>query len=384
MLSSDQRKYWGFLIFQRYVQDVPKGFIHIIFGKNYIRCLVNQLSYRGTYLHLMARRSLDAICQRVSTEPEVATIIVDVLLASKGYESFDNIMKSNMLEKILAQVDFKTIQTVIPLFEHWILQPRTQDEKTASVRRQAVADVLLTFVRPRSTQDDLERIDIDSTLSQVLAIFTKLAYFRTREEAVISNAFPEPSISPRTREMFKSKITSSLTNLSKKDSDASHHSYNIVRNIRTWEKNNEFISAVFEGEDVSSESIQRAWRTLREIHSEEQSADSRHRANLKGFKLLYSIIILQVYNGEADALNILDEVQDCYTSLSRPGDKEQDPSSEVLIEILLSLVSRQSQLYRRIAQHVFGTFASYINAEGLRSMLKVSFRNLASHLLVDH
>ena len=376
MQSSDERKHGGFHILQRYIEDAPKHFIRVILSSNCIRCLLNQLSNREAYLHRMASQSLDAICRRASKDPEVATVFIENLLAPKGYENFDNIIRTDVLGRILAQVDFNTIRTTIPLFERWILRPQTQIERTAFMRRQSIIDVLLRITRPRPKpiQDNSKRTGtgFHSVISEILVFLTRHSYFQSQGSADDVDAVPEPSISPKTRTMFQTKILSCLTNISTIGSDASHHPYDVISNIRLWEKQNDLIPVVFEEDDISSGSIKRAWKTLRKLHSEEESANPGHKFNLQALKMLYSIVVLQVYNGEADAVNILNDLQDCYTRLSKCGSKERDPGSEILVGILLSLVSRPSLLYRRIAQYVFEAFAPSINAEGLHSLIEVS------------
>ena len=320
----------------------------------------------------MARQNLDAIFLRVLEEPEIATVIIGELLAPQGQENFNIIIQNDMFERILSQLDFRTMRTILPLFDRWILRPHAPDEKTALSRRQIVIDILLGVLRPRPVQNNSNRTDIEhhSMASQFLATLTRHAYFQSREDKDSLDAIPEPPFSPATREMFKSRILSCLTNLSIKGSDACHP-YDAVCNIHKWEKQSDLTSAVFEEDDISSRSIRRAWRALRKIHSQEQSADPGRSTQLKAFKLLFSTAVLQVYNGDADAVNLLDEVQDCYKSLIKRTHKEQNHGSEILVEILLSLVSKPSLLFRKTAHNMFETFASFINAEGLQSMCKV-------------
>ena len=310
---------------------------------------------------------------RVLKEPEVATAIIGALLAPQGHDNFILIIQNDLFERILSQVDFRTMRTILPLFDRWILRPHAPDEKTALSRRQVIIDILLGVLRPRPIQKNSHRTDTEhhSVASQFLATLTRHAYFQIREDEDSLDAVPEPPFSSATREMFKSRILSCLTNLSIKGSDACYP-YDAVCNIHKWEKQSDLISAVFEEDDISSKSIRRAWKALRKIHSQEQSVDPERTTQLNAFKLLLSTAVLQVYNGDTDAVNLLDEVHDCYKSLIKRAHKGQNHGSEILVEILLSLVSKPSLLLRKTAHDVFETFASFINAEGLQSMSKVS------------
>ena len=95
---------------------------------------------------------------------------------------------------------------------------------------------------------------------------------------------------------------------------------------------------------------------------------------LSSFELLYSLVILQVHSGETDALGVLDELKICYNkvikSRSSPTDGDVD-ASEVLVEILLSFLSKPSVLLRKLATQVFGSFVDRITGRGLEAMFGV-------------
>lgn len=84
--------------------------------------------------------------------------------------------------------------------------------------------------------------------------------------------------------------------------------------------------------------------------------------------------VLQVYNGDADAVSMLDELEFCYSKFV--GDKkskkeETSDASDTLVEILLSFASKQSQLFRRMSEQVFGAFADKVTETGLESLISV-------------
>lgn len=71
---------------------------------------------------------------------------------------------------------------------------------------------------------------------------------------------------------------------------------------------------------------------------------------------------------------MLEELDFCYTKIF--GDKkskkeEASDASDALVEILLSFASKQSQLFRRMSEQVFGAFADSITENGLESLTSV-------------
>lgn len=98
--------------------------------------------------------------------------------------------------------------------------------------------------------------------------------------------------------------------------------------------------------------------------------------------------VLQVYNGDADAVSMLDELEFCYTKFMGDDSKKKDTSdaSDALVEILLSFASKQSQLFRRMSEQVFGAFADQVTENGLESLISVcnlTYFCLYLHLTLD-
>ena len=89
-------------------------------------------------------------------------------------------------------------------------------------------------------------------------------------------------------------------------------------------------------------------------------------------KLLYSLVIFQVYDGFEDGLAVLSEIDDCFDKTFGKHHKNVKASSEILVEVLLSLVSKPSLLLRKLSQQVFTAFAGDVSAGGLWLLLDVS------------
>lgn len=84
--------------------------------------------------------------------------------------------------------------------------------------------------------------------------------------------------------------------------------------------------------------------------------------------------VLQVYNGDVDAVSMLDELEFCYSKFvggKKSKKEETSDASDTLVEILLSFASKQSQLFRRMSEQVFGAFVDKVTATGLESLISV-------------
>lgn len=93
--------------------------------------------------------------------------------------------------------------------------------------------------------------------------------------------------------------------------------------------------------------------------------------------------VLQVYNGDADAVSMLDELEFCYSKfVGKESKDEETDASDALVEILLSFASKQSQLFRRMSEQVFTAFADKVTENGLDSLVSVCHPPLPDSQLI--
>ena len=318
---------------------------------------------------------MKVIHSRVEKEPQIAPVVIMALMGPSVQINFDFLTKTKTVEKLLAcvQVD-ALIDTVIPFFTDLLLHPRVNDETVARTRRQQIADQMVAIVRsiPSTREANAASATYHDAISTILAPFVKLGFFQiVAQEAPINR--PEPPISNASRQMFQSRISSCLTHLISRTVNPASHPYDIVCAIRHHEQVDDETKSVFEADDSIRKVMHQAWKILDTLHAKEHSAPVARKSYIHAFELLYSLTILQVYSGDADAVSLLDELKQCYDSLVRHKSKDgREGGSEVLTEILLTLVSKPSLLFRRLAQQVFSACTSSMTVNGLQSMFKVS------------
>lgn len=79
--------------------------------------------------------------------------------------------------------------------------------------------------------------------------------------------------------------------------------------------------------------------------------------------------ILQIYNGESEAVEMLEELNNYVEGLLQGA--SFDKGSATVVEILLSFVSKPSQLFRQLGYRISTSCAWAIDETGLQSMIKV-------------
>ncbi|KAJ5585498.1 uncharacterized protein N7459_005298 [Penicillium hispanicum] len=367
--SSEERKFWGFLLFNKVLNDGSLQQASHVFTKNLVRCMMNQLAVEDRYLHRMAVKASKAIQARVSKEHSFAAAAVRGLMGTGGAVNFDQATKTKTVEKIVADADHDALQEIVPLFEQLIRRPGTSDDKVAASNRQYLAGLLLSIVRAKaSTGNDDSEDDYQSILEQILSIFVRSAYFMDNGSGPTA---PEPALSQATQELLRNRINSSLNSLLSSQKYAATIPYAVVRQIRDGAKSEEYGKFIINMDDKLQDSVKTAFKSLKKLSSKEKKGET---SSIAAFKLLYSMTVLQVYNGDADAVSMLDELEFCHAKfLGEQDSKKGDTSdaSDALVEILLSFASKQSQLFRRMSEQVFGAFADQVTANGLESLISI-------------
>jgi hypothetical protein len=91
----------------------------------------------------------------------------------------------------------------------------------------------------------------------------------------------------------------------------------------------------------------------------------------EGFILLYSLTILQVYNGEGDAVMMLDDLDISRKAMLKKAKDTTEEGSDVFVEIVLSFLGNPRTLFRKIGEEALSIFASEISAAGLSSLTDI-------------
>ncbi|KAF7182957.1 hypothetical protein CNMCM7691_002701 [Aspergillus felis] len=363
--SSDERKYWGFLVFIKVINECPLQLASHVFTKNLVRCLTNQLAVEDRYLHRMAVKASKSIQARVAKDPEFAAASVIGLMGSAGSVNFDQATKTKTIEKTVVEANVDALKQIVPFFEKLIASPGTDDAKAAAASRQSLAGLLLSIVRSRASASDESQDGLQAVLEQILFTFVRFGYFMPKDDAAV-----QPALTEQSQELFRNRISSCLNSLIANRKYATTLPYAVVRKIRDAAKSEEYGKFIINMDDTLRDSVKTAFKSLKKLCSMEKNEVS----GVEAFKLLYSMTILQVYNGDADAVSMLDELDFCYTKFlgdKKSKDDEASDASDALVEILLSFASKQSQLFRRMSEQVFGAFADKVTENGLESLVSI-------------
>lgn len=256
--SSEERKYWGFLVFMKVLNEASIDVAGQIFTQNFMRCLMNQLAVEDRYLHKIAVKAAKSIQARTSKEPDFAYPALCGLMGPRGAVNFDQITKVKVVEKIVADISHTAIKQLMPFFEGLIVKPEA-DDKAAASRRQLIANFLQTIVKAFMTsakEDDSD--ELDSAVQVIILTLARYTYF--------SSDTAKPPISDATRALFRNKIMASLNIIISNQKRPSDIAYKVVQKIRDMEETGDSGKSIIDMSDSISESVHSAFKTLKKIN----------------------------------------------------------------------------------------------------------------------
>ena len=221
------------------------------------------------------------------------------------------------------------------------------------MRRQLLGDYILNIIRRFSMVDE----------SKSRSWVKKAALPQLANIAYCQETNCQPALSEKTRILFQNRLMSAFAHVLA-DTNGYSYSCDLLQSFSP--------DAVQMDDDIAA-ARNRAISTMEKILKKSKKASNEEKAPLQALALLYSLAKFQLYNGEPEAVSILEELKICYDKLIRH--KHHDDSdldgSEVLVELLLSFISKPSALLRKVAQQVFSAFMVDITADGLKLMSNV-------------
>lgn len=419
--SSEERKFHGFLLLIKMFnllisapQYIPTLLPHL-FTKNLLRCTINHLSDPSRYLHKSAAKTISTIQQLASAQPQAIPLILRGLILGNGTTGFDRLTKTKTVEKLLTLVggNENALKEVVEIFRDIIVTPPIikakkgdeeqdgvsaedddNDEEKENVKaakreeeskRQWAADQLLLLIRSGKGKKH------DSWTAMVVELFAILGHFDIEQiyggaESVVARAVgskvPTPKISEPNKSMFRARLASVLGHLLNLEGEEIGDTwpYRAVKVIQ------ETIAAgaalAMEFDEHIETAVRSGWEKLETIRAKRAKIISggnekgnKERGSevsqLQAFELLYSLVLLQTYNGDSDAVELLQELEVCYGKImkdatasegkKKKAQKETAPDdsvdvSAILVDLILSFLAKPSVLLRKIAGSVWSSF----------------------------
>ncbi|OAA48714.1 DNA polymerase V family protein [Metarhizium rileyi] len=353
--ATDGQKFKGFMVFQKMLEvlvEVPSK-LQSLFSRNFMSCLVNQASKEDRYLHRAATKALKSIEAVVSAHPSSLAPVLANLLGKYGVYNFDQRTSGKTVDKLFQNINEDNVKAVLAVIRQPIKSLNKKEIADAqSITRTYVdylAKILNTFASAPSTDDEAE--GTQGSFGPVLRELAGLAYAKPKD-------IPQDALTEQIRELCRSRLESSLAKLARSSRDFAVFC-EAVASIDSSAKN-----MAPEIKEAMNDALARMGKLLKRKPKTQSEKDAAH-----GLAMLHAISVFQLYNEDPDAMEVLDDLSQFYDRLkpekaSKNG-QQREGSSELLVEILLSMVARPSSLMRQVSQQVFEAFTSQISVEGL-------------------
>lgn len=363
--ASNERKALGLQIVSLGIATAPKDVISCIFSPNVMRCIINHRAEADRYLHEAAKGPLLQIVTRSKSESEAVPPIFKALLSERGAIDFDKLTKTKTVDELLKRAKGDGLKECLKIICDLIVHPGSEEASQVENRRRMLADMMLAMVRNKQADEDSDVSANKRIIQSWMSILLALVNFAYGGPSAGTNK-ADPPLSEATQEVFRGRLMSCLTHTlsSRMDLDFIVPEA-VVTAVQEVDKTS-FSGLRTKADKQILKVVKKAHATLAELNGLEKKKKGGEKAALRAFKALFALSLLQAYNGEADVIGVLEDLEMAYDSWQNSTD-----AATMLVEILLSFISKPSAVYRKFAQQVFGAFASQISEDGLQSMLDI-------------
>ncbi|KAI9680273.1 MAG: DNA-directed DNA polymerase [Bathelium mastoideum] len=358
--ASAERKSLGLQLLSSTITTCPAWAISSILSRNIMRCIVNHRSDSQRLLHAAAKTPLDKIKNRVLSQPETSGPLLNALFFSTQTVNLDGLTKTKTIGDVLQEVDAQFLPEILDHIENLVVEHsgRHQELSDPDTNRRGFADMLLALVRGRS-------INLDEEWPRHLyEMLLKLSYF----DQVTS---PRVPISKTVRDIFRSRLLSCINHMVSSGAMASRICFDVISCLKQT-RDNEDYTALLQADASIELSLNRAIETVDTMNQQVSSneAASSQSPILNAFACLYTMTILRVYNEEPDAVSMLEEIDTAYRAVGE-SKGSVDEAFDLLVEVLLGMVSKQSALSRKLAEQAFAVIAPQLTHSALESMFDI-------------
>ncbi|KAH8550146.1 DNA polymerase phi-domain-containing protein [Umbelopsis sp. PMI_123] len=404
--TSHERKYWGFQLVEKAMTHVPTEQIVFVFTDNFMRTFINNMSSEDRFLSKAARHTMQEIEQLCTKDSNIGFGLIAQLVGKYGNQKFDKAVRSKMIDSLLTNMDVAGIKSYITFLTKCFLAPEesNNDPVRAEGQRTWVAEQVVGLIRNTKVPKDEEWISLVLEFLFVHAFFDVV---KNGSKVSKANTQPTPALSPATRTVCRDRFFAILGELStmppvakvaelggsvlktrKLNGTMNNGEFwadHAVQRYRALEKDTKHYKNIVEFDEESSQAKKDAFKTIEKIKADiaKSGADQFNSQN-RAFELLFLHLILQQLTDPQESNDVLGELQSCYQkvfhapkstkkSKAKEEDEDEPQPVEVLIDILLSFLSKSSALLRNLAEQVFEIFSDKLTKKALHLMLEELF-----------
>ncbi|KIW73347.1 hypothetical protein PV04_01477 [Phialophora macrospora] len=402
--SSTERRAWGFGVWRKVFETAPRGVLLHTFTPQATRRLADALKGSERLLRKSAERVTQSIQIRLTDPapwPEAGTVAASymrALLQSVSYGDFDQITKSKTLQNLIDVLSPRVLCHVKLTLGKFVTEiSRQEDGKaTLSLQKSAVA-IQWKIISARlrhweqaqwSSSDNIEKDDW-TLVTEIFESWLREVCIAPNTKNIRQRPDLQLILQPQARHFAKERLELGFELALKLGSLGFQILNCVLAHIHELEELGVDMAASF-ADDVQ-DIVQTAWQKL-STTAQKSTKTSTIRQSLsasrtsqaqipllsfsEALSLLYCLLLFQIYSGETEAVQLLQEVIEYHGQweTAKPNGrlpKDKGEPADAMMEILLSFASRPSKLLRRITIQLFEAFAANVTGDGLDALCQV-------------
>lgn len=374
--STAERKLVGFLVLDTALKEVPYASIPVCFSQNLMSCLIQSLkAEEESHLRkIVSKVFTDMKSYSKDYQSEHINQVIKGLLIGSDLADFDALTKTKIVQFLFDLTEIKCEDGVFKEMLSWLRQPPVSDNDPVKVsrRRKSLLNVLqrsmCQSIRTADRVDHRGAEERASRFEEYSKIIKALLNLKNggRKASTSGVPFDDSTVS-----FIQEKIYLILEALLAAGVEGRLVFFDAVRSLEKLE---------LEAEAAIMEHVIISWRMFKTcLKASEQRSDTLitnhnhqklHNSGLmQGPAILLGLLLLQVYDGDEDSTEMLEEVNSMVSDILE-GENEVKVADHA-VEIVLSLVSKSSRFLRRAGGLAFEAFAPFVTSEGLEALQNV-------------
>ncbi|KAI9026846.1 DNA polymerase phi-domain-containing protein [Hyaloraphidium curvatum] len=402
--SSHERKFLALRLFEKLLPRLTPEQIPRVFTPNFLRTLANNMGDASNYLHKAAHHAVRAVLEATKERRHLAVPFATRLLSANP--SFDRKSRSKTAEALVAAMDPEGSAEFAGYLRRDFLRPPEGGLGTDAHRRWC-ADQMAALVRARRAA--LPREAAAATLRFLFAcglVETDDLPAETAEELLGDAEGPEPALSADSRAASRDRFLAALSELCTPQhtggkgpaaDPAEDAGPAEERPAAYWAREMCAFAADIEAREgvellrplseAAAEARKRGTKLVKRIRERLAAGPGKAEASqLAALEMLVLHMVLQLYFEPKEAQDLLGELEECFqkglsdkavprkrksAEMEDGADGASPQSVEVIVDIVLSLLSRPSALLRNVAEQAFRAFSAGLTPAAVDLVLAV-------------
>ncbi|KAI0288393.1 DNA polymerase phi-domain-containing protein [Multifurca ochricompacta] len=410
--ASNERKYWGFVIFQKALPRVKAVDLPMLFTKNFMRTWINHLSHLDRYLHSFARQIASPIISTVQRDPTLGLAFILQLTGVHGNQQFDKLTRTKTVESILTTMNVEGIKEYIARLMDYARGGHSywqHDIQVIDARRSWVIEQFAALFRNCAIPKNDEWMHLILDWFVIHGIFIVKKKFR-RGSPAAAYGVPLPPLSDNLRRECRECLLSCLADLTRLSavtksanqtqkmkgfaSDGQLWISKVLQTIRQLEEDPKHVEPLIYFDQADREKLQDAFKMV--ICLRKVSGDKKEEA--QGVELLLQSCILRFYVGDSNHRGDVASLESCIDSASRlfslsqnnldsnesfKDDELQVEPIDILADLIIGFLENGTAFTRAVGNQTFSLLSSAVKDSTIGLILTQLERRDPSELVAD-